>query len=263
MPIALSCYILTHNNADTLGQTLASLEDMVDDMIVVDSGSTDATHDVAHRFGARFLHRPLDDFTAQRTFAVAQCRNNWILTLDSDEVLSPALLARLRILKASGFADGPAAPDAFAIRRDWYVLRTKVHCFYPSRCPDAPVRLFRKDKAFYIPGRHVHESLAGFTRAERLDEPILHYTCNEVGQMYGKINLYTTLAARDLRLKGRPSLMAVWLVPWLVWFRWYVLYRGWMDGILGLIHARYVFDTVYQKYLKARYDLASPMGDEP
>lgn len=255
MPVALSCYILTHNSADTLGETLASLEDIVDDMVVVDSGSTDATHEVARRFGARLLHRSLDDFTAQRTFAVAQCRNDWVLTLDSDEVLSPALLAKLRILKLSDFADGPAAPDAFAIRRDWYVLRTRVRCFYPSRCPDAPVRLFRKGRTLYIPGRHVHESLAGFTRAERLEEPILHYTCNSIDQMYGKINLYTTLAARDLRLKGRPSLIAVWLVPCLVWFRWYVLYQGWKDGILGLIHARYVFDTVYQKYLKARYDL--------
>ena len=90
---------------------------------------------------------------------------------------------------------------------------------------------------------------------DRIDEPLLHYSCDSIEEMYGKLGLYTTLAARDLRAKrGRPSLIEVILMPWIVSFKWYVVVGGWRDGIIGVILARYVADSVYQKYLKARWD---------
>lgn len=250
----LSCYILTLNSGRLLGKVLSSLEGIADELLIVDSGSTDGTQDIAGKFGARVVYRAFDDFTTQRNFAVSQCRHGWVLAIDSDEVVSPALSARLRQLKSSGRDSFEGAPDAYAIRRDWFVLGRRVHCFYPSHCPDFPVRLFRKDRAAYLAGRQVHETLRGFTKAQRIDEPLLHYSCDSMDEMYGKVGLYTTLAASDLvaRKGRRPGLGEAFLMPWLVSLKWYLIHGGWRDGSVGMILGRYVWDTVRQKYRKAR-----------
>jgi glycosyltransferase involved in cell wall biosynthesis len=253
MAAQISCYILTHNRALHLEQVLASLADIPDELVVVDSGSTDGTQEIAARFGARVIHRAFDNFTAQRNFAVSQCRHDWVFTIDSDEVLSPELADRLRRLKSTIAAEDEV--DAYAVRREWYVLGRRVHAFYPSHCPDYPVRLFRKSRAAYLEGRQVHETLRGFRKAERILEPLLHYSCGSVEELYGKMGLYTTLAARDLLAQGgRPSLLALLFRPPAISLKWYLWHGGWRDGSVGAILARYVYDTVYQKYLKARYD---------
>jgi glycosyltransferase involved in cell wall biosynthesis len=248
-----SCYILAYNSARHLAGALAPLVGLADELIVIDSGSTDGTQEIAARFGARVIHRAFDNFTAQRNFALSQCRHDWVFTIDSDEVLSPELADRLRHLKNTITAED--AVDAYAVRREWYVLGRRVHAFYPSLCPDYPVRLFRKGQAAYLEGRQVHETLRGFRKAERILEPLLHYSCGSVGELYGKMGLYTNLAARDLLAQGgRPSLLGLLLRPPVISLKWYLWHGGWRDGSVGAILARYVYDTVYQKYLKARYD---------
>jgi glycosyltransferase involved in cell wall biosynthesis len=252
----LSVYLLTFNSARLLEQSLASLEGLADDLVVIDSGSSDQTEEIAARFGARFIRHTLTSFTDQRIFAVGQCRHDWVLTIDSDELLSPALRDRIAGMKASDFSCGGAWPDAFGIRRDWYFLNRQISCFYPSRCPDHPIRLFRKDKASYVIGRHVHEAMSGFSRAMPIEESILHYTCDSIDDMYSKINAYSTLAAKDMEAKGqRSNWIKIFIVPWLIAVRWYVGFGGWRDGAIGIIHFRYVHDMVYQKYLKLKYDL--------
>jgi glycosyltransferase involved in cell wall biosynthesis len=248
-----SCYILTHNRARHLEPVLASLSGIPDELVVVDSGSSDGTQEIAARFGARVIYRALDNFTAQRNFALSQCSHDWVFTIDSDEVLSPELADRLRRLKNKIAAEDSV--DAYSVRREWYVLGQRVHAFYPSDCPDYPVRLFRKSRAAYLEGRHVHETLRGFKKGDRILEPLLHYSCMSVDELYGKMNLYTTLAARDLLAqRGRPSLLELIFRPAAISLKWYLWHGGWRDGLLGAILARYVYDTVYQKYLKARYD---------
>jgi glycosyltransferase involved in cell wall biosynthesis len=255
MATKISCYILTYNRAHHLERVLASLSDIPDELVVVDSGSVDGTQDVAARFGARVIHRDFDNFTAQRKFAVSQCRHDWVLTIDSDEVVSPELAERLRVLKQTLGAGGASEPDAYAIRREWYTLGRRIHSFYPSLCPDFPIRLFRKDRATYLEGRQVHETLRGFRKADRIDASLLHYSCDSVDELYGKMNLYTTLAARDLLVRrGRPSFAELLLLPRLISLKWFLWHGGWRDGFVGIILARYVYDTVYQKHLKARYD---------
>src|SRR5262245_36478388 len=114
----LSCYILTRNSERRLAQVLEALGDLVDDLMMGDSGSSERTGESATRFGARFAFRRFDDFRRQRAYALSLCRCNWVLELDSDEVVSPALRERLRRIKASGFAAaGGPPPDAYGIRR--------------------------------------------------------------------------------------------------------------------------------------------------
>ncbi len=252
----LSAYLLTFNSARRLEQVLASIEGVADEIVIVDSGSNDATKEIAARFGARFMFRAFDTFTLQREFAVRQCAHDWVLALDSDEVASQSLRETLLRLKADGFRRDGVIPDTYAIRRHWYFLGRRVHCFYPIECPDQPVRLFQKDKAIYAPGRHVHENMTGFAQAAPIEAPLLHYTCDSVDDLYAKLNQYSTLAARDLR---EQNVSAGWgkiaFLPPLIAAHWYFRRGGWRDGVAGLVHARFVQDMVYQKYLKLRIDL--------
>lgn len=260
----LSCYLLTYNSEVGLGGALLSLRQVADEIVVIDSGSTDLTKQIALSAGARVIYRKFEGFSAQRAYAVTQCRYPWVLSIDSDEVVSESLANRILELKRCGFRSETTCPDAFGIRREWYLLGRKIHCFYPSRCPDQPIRLFKKDHVQYSASRHVHENMTAFARSESIDEPIMHYTCNTIDQMYCKLNLYSTLAAKDfIGLGGRSSFLKIMIVPWLLWFRWYVSYGGWRDGRVGLIHARYVRDMAYQKYLKARHDFSPDQGDHP
>jgi len=254
---SLSCYILTLNSEERLREVLASIDGLVDDLVVLDSGSSDQTETIARESGARFLYRKFDNFTLQKNYAAEQCMYDWVLDLDSDEVVSEALYRRIAQLKANNFNGGET--DAFGIRREWYVLGKKVHCFYPSRCPDHVIRLFRKDRVSYSSDYRVnscvHITASGFIKAEALDESIYHYTCGSIDHLYSKVNLYSTLAAQDLLWRGvTPSLFKVIVFPWLIWLQWYALYGGWKDGMVGLILGRYARDNVYQKFLKARYD---------
>jgi glycosyltransferase involved in cell wall biosynthesis len=260
-PAALSCYLLTHNSERRIDEVLSSVQGVADEILVVDSGSQDGTLDIAKRFGCRILHRPFDNFRDQRVFAEEQCAHDWVLQLDSDEVVSPALVDDILAAKRRNF-DAAAAvpPDGFSMLREWIVLGTTVHAFYPVRTPDRVIRLFRRDRINHRDSRIIHESPVGRDHhVVALDSALLHYSCDSIEQLYSKINLYTRLAAEDMHGRGQvATMMKLHVYPWLLAFRWYVLMGGWRDGEVGRVHARYVRDTVYLKYLKLRHDFARP-----
>jgi glycosyltransferase involved in cell wall biosynthesis len=251
----LSCYILTYNSERRLDQVLVSVRGLADEVVLLDSGSSDHTAQIADSHGARWHSRTFDNFREQRRHALSLCQFDWVLELDSDEVVSPALAAQISTLKAQGFARDGRVPDAYGIRREWYLLGQRIHCFYPSKCPDRPVRLFRRSKAGYERGAIVHEAVTGYARAEPIDEPILHYTCDSIDQMYAKVNRYTSLLAEEMRragVVGHP--LKTLVMPWLLWLKFYIGRGGWRDGRLGWVHGRYVRDIVWQKYLKLELD---------
>lgn len=145
--------------------------------------------------------------------------------------------------------------DAYGIRREWYILGRKVRCFYPSVCPDQPIRLFRKDVVFYDRKKIVHEYARGFKHSEGIEEELSHYSCDSIKEMYGKVNTYTDLAGKLYKNSGAStSMLTLFVWPWLVAFRWYLVLGGWKDGTLGIVHFLYVRDCVYLKVLKARLD---------
>jgi len=254
----LSCYILTRNSDRRLEEVLSSIVDAVDELVILDSGSTDQTQSIAETYGARFHFREFDDFRSQRNFALSLCKHDWVLELDSDEVVSPALATRISDLKHRAFHFDKKTPDGFSICREWFLLGKKLNCFYPLKCPDYPVRLYQRNKVNYNVGRGIHEAPVGYKTVERIHEPILHYTCDTIDQMYAKINQYTTLLAREMYLSGQNvGWVKIFLYPWLIWFRYYVLFGGFKDGELGLIHGRYVRETVWLKMIKLKYDFSS------
>lgn len=254
--IVLSAYVLTFNSQDLIRRVVDSLIPVADEIIVVDSGSTDKTLDILKELPVEVIFRPLDDFVSQRTFAVDNCSGTWILAVDSDEVLTEALQQKILSLKNERLVQESHPVDAYGIRREWYILGRKVRCFYPSRCPDQPIRLFRKVAIYYDKSKLVHESARGFKRSAGIEEELSHYSCNSIQEMYGKINKYTELAARlHKKSGGSTSLLTLFVWPWLVALRWYAFLGGWRDGIVGVVHFFYVWDSVYLKILKARFDV--------
>lgn len=253
MTTSLSCYILTYNSALRIRAAIESVIGVADEIVVLDSGSSDATATICASLGVRFETRRFDDFGRQRAHAISLCSYPWVLSIDSDETLSPPLRARLLALKDGDFHVDGEQPEGFSISRRWFAFGRELHCYYPCVCPDHPVRLLRGDKVRFPEEVHVHEAPRGLATARHLPEPIDHHSVDSVDQMYAKVNLYTSLAAADiLKRQGRPPFWKVIVYPWLIWVQWYLVKGGWRDGLFGWIHGRYVRDTVYLKYLKAR-----------
>lgn len=255
-PCPLSCYILTHNSERRLAQVLTSIQGVADEILIVDSGSKDKTLSIARGFGAHILTRSFDNFRDQRIFAEDHCTQPWVLALDSDEVVSDELAKRLQHLKQAHFQNASGTtPDGFSIRRNWFFMGRQVRNFYPVKTPESIVRLFQRERLSHRGSRIIHEQLQlDGAKISAIDEPLLHYSCDSIDDLYAKIGLYTKLAAEDMQAKGESSSwLKVYIYPWLIWARWHLLYGGWRDGALGQILGKYVRDTVYLKYLKLKY----------
>ena len=251
--LSLSCYILTLDSERRISQVLESVRNIADEILIIDSGSKDTTLDRAASYGARILHRKFDNFRDQRIFAESHCAHNWVLALDSDEVLSGTLQTSIRTIKLNTLSCDPdTPPDAFAMQRDWFFLGKPVRNFYPVRTPERVIRLFRRDKATHFGSRIIHEQLqVNNLNIKTLPGSILHYSCDSIHDLYGKVNLYTSLAALDMHKRGiKPNWIKTNIYPWVIWAQWQILYRGILDGREGLILGKYIRDTTYLKYLK-------------
>mgnify|MGYP001605402947 CR=1 FL=1 len=253
----LSCYILTKNSERYLAQILEPLASAIDDLLIVDSGSTDQTVAIAKKYGARVLVRPFDNFKSQRNFALENCQNNWVLSLDSDEVPNPEFIDQIKNLKLADFKYHGQTPDSFGIKRRWILFGKEVHAFLPCSCPDYPIRIFRKDKVTFGEGSNeVHETPTGSTlHVVLLEGCIFHYSCDSVFELFNKMNHYTTLAAREMKKKGRStSWPDIFIHAFGAWVKWYFRKGGYKDGSVGLLLGIYAGLYTFFKYLKLKFD---------
>lgn len=253
-PAQLSCCVLTFDSEKYLADVVGPIRYLVDDLVIVDSGSTDRTEDIARDFDARFIAHPLESFPAQRTFALDSCRNNWVLELDSDELPDATFVASLTELKAGGFRGISNNPGGFKIRRRWFVLGREVHAFYPISSPDFPLRLYRRDKVGYRDAASsVHEEAYGVKTQEVIGGSVKHFACDSRADLERKLELYTLLAATDMARRGvRPRWWKTLAGPSAAWLKWYIRKGGWQDGWVGLVLARYAHDYTRLKYRKLR-----------
>ncbi|HEY5330577.1 MAG TPA: glycosyltransferase family 2 protein [Acidobacteriaceae bacterium] len=244
----LSVAIITHNEEQNLPRTLDSVA-WADEIIVVDSGSTDRTVEIARSFSATVIARPWPGFAAQKNFAIAECTGDWVLSLDADEELTPELQQEIRKL----FTERPLA-DAFTIRRRNLFLGRwiKRGGFYP----DAKLRLFRRGTAQFE-DRPVHETIVFHGTAATLDNDLIHHAYPTLSTYIEHMDRYSTLGAEILIAKGRTSrspLAFVWnvlLMP-VISFKWNYIFRGgFLDGREGLL--LHLYQAVYTswKYAKA------------
>jgi glycosyltransferase involved in cell wall biosynthesis len=223
---ALSVTIITFNEAAHIAAAVASVA-WADEVIVIDSGSTDGTVDIARQLAARVEVRAWPGYAAQKNYAASVARHDWILSLDADERVGATLADAL----AAWRSRDPAARGYRMARTSWYLgawIRTT------DWYPDYQLRLYDRRAGGWQPAR-VHESVRVEGDPALLAGEIEHYPYADVSDHLQRIDRYTTLAALDLRERGRhAAAVDLLLHPVAAFLRNYLLRRGVLQGRVGL-----------------------------
>jgi glycosyltransferase involved in cell wall biosynthesis len=223
----LSVVILTKNEEDRLPAALASVA-FADEVVVADTGSTDATAERARLAGARFVSVDWEGFVGSRNRALALARHDWILVLDADERVSEAL--RLEILAALE-ADDPAVAGWRMPRLSHFLGRPIRH---GSWYPDYKLRFGRRSRGLRAEGGRVHEALAIDGAIGRFVAPLVHHPYRDLSDALKKASRYAQLGAQDRYDRGaRGSAAGLFLRPAFEFFRFLVVKRGFLDGAVG------------------------------
>ncbi len=225
---AISAVLIAQNEEGKIREAVETVR-FCDEIVVVDSGSEDRTRALAQAAGARVIvNAPWPGFVAQREFAVRAARHDWVLALDADERVTPALHAEIERLRGGGFAHAAYRIPRVAFHLGRWVRGTDWY-------PDEQVRLFDRTRARWE-GDLVHESVRAMGPVGRLRGELLHYPYVDISDHLRKIDRYTTLWARQFFAAGRrtgPLNMAsagLW-----AFFRNYVVKRGFLLGTPGLV----------------------------
>lgn len=257
MSVLVSAYVLTHDSERYLVDILSKLNRFADDVLVVDSGSTDNTLAIAEAAGARILRRPFVDFRSQRALAASACRHDYIFYCDCDEVPDDVLVASINSQKTIGLTK-----SAYWVTRHWEVLQTPVRAVYPVRCPDRLPRLYDRRRCYWDDGKLVHESLLAPPPLGELDGRITHKTFETHQEIERKLQRYTDLAAlgvvRRLQRHEGPSrwrsvshlLKGALPSPLGALLKSYVIRGGWRDGRVGLKLLWYAMRYSHLKHWK-------------
>jgi glycosyltransferase involved in cell wall biosynthesis len=228
--------VITRNESAHIEACLASVA-WADEVIVVDSESTDDTVALARAQGARVFVRPWPGYAAQKNWAAEQASTDWILSIDADERVTPQLAAEIRqVLRA------PASAGYRVPRVTWHLGRwIRTTDWYP----DYQLRLYDRRRGRWA-ARRVHESLTADGPVQRLTHELQHLAYRDISHHHATIDRYTTLAADEMFDAGRSaSLLDLMVHPPAAFLRNYLLRRGCLDGAVGFIvsamNAYYVF----------------------
>jgi glycosyltransferase involved in cell wall biosynthesis len=239
--IALTVAVIALNAEAQVGELLASVA-FADEVLVVDSGSADATAAIAEAGGARVIRRDWLGFGRQKQFAVSSARNDWVLCLDVDERVTPELARSIR--------------EALAGRRyhAWRMARRNrflgAWLSHGEGYPDWSLRLFHRAYASWS-NDEVHETVLTTAEVGRLDGDLLHDSAESVAAYVAKQNRYTTLHAEALYRQGvRAGYAKLFVNPVVRFLKFYVLKRGFLDGGPGFAHVVIGCHNTFLKYLK-------------
>ena len=253
----LSVAIVTLNEETNLARTLDSVR-FADEIVVLDSGSTDRTVEVARSYGAKVYSEPWKGFAGQKNSALEKCSGVWVLSLDADEELTPELQQEIRAMLERDAAAEPLV-EGYRLRlRHIFLKRWMRHGGY---YPDLKLRLFRRHAADGAPQRFtdrpVHESVRVDGRVETMQNDFLHHGYPALDIYLEHMNRYSTLGGRILAQKGRVSrswaafCWNVAVVPALTFVWNYVVRGGFLDGREGLLLHLYHSAYISWKYAKA------------
>lgn len=248
--IPISATVIAQNEGHRIGSCLESLA-WVDEIIVVDGGSTDNTREIAHSCGARVLENPWPGYANQKNYAIENTSHEWILSLDADEKVTGELKEEIcNLLTQESEYNGFFIPRKNIFGGHWM----KSGSWYP----DHQMRLFRKKHGRFN-NRSVHESVEVEGPTGTLHSPLEHYSYENQGDYLQRLNRYADLAAIDL---GKQDIRLRWthlcLRPPARFFRNFLLLGGYRDGIDGLIYAGLDAFYVFVKYARLRERLKRP-----
>jgi len=238
----VSFCIITLNEEKNLARALESARGVADEIVVVDCGSTDRTHEIAREHKAKFLYRAWTSFSDQRNFAASQSSCEWIYTLDADEELSEELRSSLLDWKQRD-TDFNAYEHP---RLTWYMGDWVRHSGW---YPNLQRRLYKRDAAKY----HgiVHETLVFEGKPGYLKGDLLHYTVGNFAEHEANVEKYSTLSARKMFEDGKRNWRgALWFAtPW-SFLQSFVLQLGFLDGHRGVLIAKMAARTTRLKFAK-------------
>ena len=238
----LSAVIITKNEAASIAECLGSVAGLCDEIVVLDSGSTDNTCAICERLGARVIRTDWPGFGEQKRRAVLAARNDWVLALDADERVSPELAESIR----SALANPTFSAYRFA-RRNRFMGRYLRH---GEGYPDLSLRLFDRRFAQWSADA-VHEKVCSTVPVGYLAGDLLHDSAETLAVYLEKQNRYTTLAANAaLDVGHRVSAARVLVSPVLRFFKFYLIRRGFLDGLPGLVHILIGCFNSFSKYAK-------------
>jgi len=236
----ISLIVITRDEEELIGQCLGSAKSFCDELIVVDSFSTDRTVAIAESLGAKVFQQEFTDYVQQKQSALDRATSEWVLLLDADEQATGELAREIDAVVTSA---NPS--DGYRIQRVLYHLR------YYYRRPiyrDFPVRLFRRAKG-HIGGVDPHDKVVVDGRIGRLSAPILHFSYRDIADHVATINRFSTRGAAQIEPSVWASLQMVTHPLWR-FFNFYVLRGGFLDGGRGLYAAMTAAFYVFLKYAK-------------
>ncbi len=238
----LTAVIITLNEARNIKRCVESLHGVADEVVVVDSYSTDATPSICKGMGIQFHQREWKGYSLQKNYGNGLASNDWILSIDADEALSEELKTSILEIKSKG--------DHY----NYSFNRLTNYCGqwikHSGWYPDTKVRMFNRVEDDWQ-GK-VHEKLTVDTKTvKKLKGDLLHYSYYAVSEHVLQTDKFSTLAAIELQEKGaKPSIFKMLFNPWLKFNRFYFLKFGFLDGISGLNIAIMAAYGTYLKYMK-------------
>jgi glycosyltransferase involved in cell wall biosynthesis len=238
--LPLSVAVITLNEEANLERCLDSVRDLAAEIVVVDSGSTDRTAEIARSAGAVFVSHPWQGFTRQKNLSLERCTQSWVLCLDADEAVSPELASAIR----RALEGKPAANGFWVNRRTFFLGEWIRHAWYP----EWRLRLVRRDGARWA-GTDPHPGLEATGNAEKLSGDLLHYSYANLREYFERTVRYARTSADNLERDGKSCHWYHLVVsPWLALGKRLILKQGFRDGCRGWIIAYATFFSVLAKY---------------
>lgn len=242
----VSAFIVCKNEAASIERCLASLS-WCDEIVVVDSGSVDATLEICKRHNCLIAHREWNGYVEQKSYALSLCSRSWILNLDADEEVSPELRDEIQSMLAKDSL-GEVTQEGFELLRVVFYLGRwwRKGGWHPER----RLRLARRERVTWH-GEEPHEHARVQGAVGRMRGELRHYTYRDVFDHLARLNAHSTAAALALRAKGkRASLVDLLVKPKARFFKFFLLRRGYREGLPGLLVACMEAFYVYLKYFK-------------
>ena len=240
----LSVIIIAKNESENIADCIKSAN-FADEVVVLDSGSSDNTNAIAKKLGAKVFNKPWKGYGQHKNLAIQLAKHEWIFSLDADERITPAL--KKEIIKTIN----QSHLNVYDVpRRSLFVSR---FINYSGWQPDRTKRLFKKGSARFSE-HQVHEHLITQHEIGHLTEPLIHYSYRDFETVLKKINVYSSLGASDLKNRGKKgSLKKALFHAFWAFIRTYFLRLGFLDGREGLMLAISVAEGTYYRYIKLMY----------
>jgi len=241
---SISAVIITYNEEKNIARCIESVSRVADEILVVDTFSTDATESISKNLGATFIQHAFEGHIEQKNFALSQAKHDYILSLDADEALSAELEASIAAIKKDWKHDGHECNRLTSYCGQW--IR------HSGWYPDPKIRLFDRKKASWG-GINPHDRIimAPDATTRHIPGDILHYTFNSVAEHVAQVNKFSEIKAEGLFKKGENiSPLRLVVEPLFKFFKSYVLQAGFLDGWYGLIISVNSAHAIFLRYAK-------------